>query len=75
VTKTELCLYPGCQKNEHSRGLCKSHYESARRKIAAGVATEIDLMQRGMLLQAKKTSRGPTHDGLLLGSPMRGKKR
>lgn len=51
--KKTTCIVPHCPRKLHRRGLCGACYRSALRMIAAGEVTELQLMQRGLMLPKK----------------------
>ena len=53
------CMYPECQNERESRGLCWSHYSFARRLVVQGKTSWADMEARGVALPANKTRNGP----------------
>jgi hypothetical protein len=46
----ERCIHPDCVLSTRTRGLCHGHYQSMRRYVRTGQATEAKLEARGLLL-------------------------
>ena len=62
TAKQERCLFPECAleyggRRKPCRGLCRGHYESARRKVTEGVVTWEELEKHGKCLPSLR--RGP----------------
>ena len=59
--KPQTCIYPGCENSRRTRGLCHSHYQTARAYIRDGKTTEKSLEKRGLLMP--KGTGGATVNG------------
>lgn len=53
----DVCLLKGCGNEEFSRGLCQAHYKQARLRLDAEVESEEELIERGLMLPAKRAGR------------------
>jgi len=63
-------LFPDCDSTETpSRGLCRRHYQVARKRICNGHADEDDLIERGLMLPAHTTRPSVVFD---VGSEVKG---
>jgi len=56
----EICLFPGCDHEVLSRGLCRTHYQNAHRLIKEGRTTWDILVANGKALPKGKTKKGVT---------------
>lgn len=72
-TAVPRCVYPDCWNSRRTRGLCHGHYQAARDRIRRGRVTEVELIERGLLL-AKGTGGSPVNgfDAFDAGSDARG---
>lgn len=62
--KVKECLFPGCETEQRTRGLCSSHYNVAVRLVKSGVATWEELEERGKVLKARKSRNAEFEDWL-----------
>jgi hypothetical protein len=54
---SQKCLVPGCDSEGTRRGLCSSCRNAAKREIDAGRTTELELIERGLLLAKGRKGR------------------
>ena len=69
---TGVCLYPDCERPNHTRGLCESHYQRMRRNVKMGLVDEDDLMARGLLKRVSPLSKVDQLDAFIAGSTIKG---
>ena len=53
---TEKCLFPRCEGEAKTRGLCGSHYGSCRRLVLLGKVSWPDLEERGKCFSSQRAS-------------------
>jgi len=53
---TENCLTKGCERERGTRGLCTSCYSTARIMMKNGLATEQQIIAKGMMLPKSEKS-------------------
>ena len=55
--RKDECVVPGCHNKRYCRGDCIACYSEARRKIAAGEATDEELVRKKLWLKANRSGR------------------
>ena len=77
VTGPRICLVPECLNSRRTRGLCHTHYQKAQTMLRAGLASEADLVRRGLKTRHNQQGGSPTipFDGFAKGSTVKGKGR
>lgn len=70
----DKCAHPTCNKKATVRGLCMTHFTTIRSYINAGVADEVDLISRNLMLKVSLDpgARMRKYPILLKGSAIRG---
>jgi len=58
-TDGEVCLVPGCDHKQFSRGQCQGCYGTFRSRIKSDPKLEAKLIRKGWLLPAKPNGRKP----------------
>jgi len=54
--QSQKCNIIGCEDRAQTRGVCRTHYHSARHLMATGKVTEKELVEKGVFNKNSKTS-------------------
>ncbi len=52
-----ICIYPTCREDRHSRGLCVLHYQQAYRLVSRGSTTWDKLEKKGRALSSRRVKK------------------
>jgi hypothetical protein len=55
-----VCMKPGCGHEEHSRGVCLTHYSQLRRLKESGRFTDEQMVDFGWWLVTRRPGRKPS---------------